>query len=247
MVAGKEDAANNFARGHYTVGKELLPRCMERFRRLAESCDRVQGFLVTSAVGGGTGSGTGALLLEALSAEFGKKSKLAFSVFPSPRLSTAVVEPYNTVFAVHSLLEHTDVAVVLDNEALYARCRDALGVARPTYANLNRLVAQVVSSLTTSLRFAGALNVDINEFQTNLVPYPRIHFMLAGYAPLVPLAREAHERSSVAEITAAAFQRSAALCECDPREGRFMAACLMFRGDVAPREVFGFVKFLVVG
>jgi tubulin alpha len=34
-------------------------------------------------------------------------------------------------------------------------------------------------------RFEGALNVDLNEFQTNLVPYPRIHFPLVSYAPVV--------------------------------------------------------------
>nr|KYP31205.1 Tubulin alpha chain [Cajanus cajan] len=31
----------------------------------------------------------------------------------------------------------------------------------------------------------GALNVDVTEFQTNLVPYPRIHFMLSSYAPVI--------------------------------------------------------------
>ena len=49
-----------------------------------------------------------------------------------------------------------------------------LMVQRPTYTNLNRLIAQIISSITASLRFDGALNVDLNEFQTNLVPYPRM-------------------------------------------------------------------------
>ena len=34
-------------------------------------------------------------------------------------------------------------------------------------------------------RFDGALNVDLNEFQTNLVPYPRIHFPVATYQPVI--------------------------------------------------------------
>ncbi|KAJ3614755.1 hypothetical protein NHX12_018325, partial [Muraenolepis orangiensis] len=49
---------------------------------------------------------------------------------------------------------------------------------RPSYTNLNRLIALVVSSITASLHFDGALNVDLTEFQTNLVPYPHIHFPL---------------------------------------------------------------------
>merc|ERR1712146_820439 len=81
---------------------------------------------------------------------------------------------YNTVLCVHSLLEHTDVTIMYDNEALYDICRRNLDIERPTYTNLNRLLAQIISSLTASLRFDGALNVDITEFQTNLVPYPRI-------------------------------------------------------------------------
>ena len=81
------------------------------------------------------------------------------------QVSTAVVEPYNSVLSTHSLLEHTDVAFMMDNEALYDICRRNLDIERPTYTNLNRLVGQVISSLTASLRFDGALNVDITEFQ----------------------------------------------------------------------------------
>ncbi|KAI7749196.1 hypothetical protein M8C21_028251 [Ambrosia artemisiifolia] len=183
LISGKEDAANNFARGHYTVGKEIVDLCLDRVRKLADNCTGLQGFLVFNAVGGGTGSGLGSLLLERLSVDYGKKSKLGFTIYPSPQVSTAVVEPYNSVLSTHSLLEHTDVAVLLDNEAIYDICRKSLDIERPTYTNLNRLISQIISSLTTSLRFDGAINVDITEFQTNLVPYPRIHFMLSSYAP----------------------------------------------------------------
>ena len=65
---------------------------------------------------------------------------------------------------------------------------------------------QVISSLTASLRFDGALNVDVTEFQTNLVPYPRIHFMLSSYSPVISAEKAYHEQLSVAEITNSAFE-----------------------------------------
>jgi len=79
-------------------------------------------------------------------------------------------------------------------QALYDVCRRNLDIERPTYTNLNRLIAQVISSLTASLRFDGALNVDVTEFQTNLVPYPRIHFMLTSYAPVISAEKAYHEQ-----------------------------------------------------
>ena len=88
--------------------------------------------------------------------------------------------------------------------------RHALAVTSTSSANLNRLVAQVCSSLTASLRFDGALNVDITEFQTNLVPYPRIHFMLTSYAPVISAEKAYHEQLSVAEITNSVFEPAGA-------------------------------------
>ena len=237
MISGKEDAANNYARGHYTVGKELLDVTLDRVRRLTDACDSLQGFLVFHSVGGGTGSGLGSLLLERLSVEYSKKSKLDFCVYPSPELSTCVVEPYNGVLATHALLEHTDVAFMLDNEAIYDICKQKLGVEKPSYKNLNRLVAQVISSLTTSLRFEGALNIDINEFQVNLVPYPRIHFLLCSYAPIHSQEHIHHERHRVHDLTTALFEPSNMLVKCSPHKGKYMATCLMFRGKVIPKEV----------
>lgn len=241
LISGKEDAANNYSRGHYTIGKEIVEVVLEKIRKLTDNCSGLQGFLIFNSVGGGTGSGLGSLLMERLSVDYGKKSKLGFTVYPSPQVSTAVVEPYNSVLATHSLLEHTDVVIVLDNEAIYDICQKSLNIDRPTYTNLNRLIAQVISSITASLRFDGALNVDITEFQTNLVPYPRIHFMLSSYAPVISFEKAFHEQFSVSEITNSAFEPNSMMAKCDPRRGKYMACCLMYRGDVAPKDVNGAV------
>jgi len=90
LISGKEDAANNFARGHYTIGKEIVDLCLDRIRKLADNCTGLQGFLVFNAVGGGTGSGLGSLLLERLSVDYGKKSKLGFTIYPSPQVTCFV-------------------------------------------------------------------------------------------------------------------------------------------------------------
>jgi tubulin alpha len=42
LISGKEDAANNFARGHYTIGKEIVDLCLDRIRKLADNCTGAQ-------------------------------------------------------------------------------------------------------------------------------------------------------------------------------------------------------------
>merc|ERR1712219_21893 len=72
---------------------------------------------------------------------------------------------------------------------------------------------------------------------TNLVPYPRIHFMLSSFAPVISAEKAYHEQLSVAEITSACFEPASMMAKCDPRHGKYMATCLMFRGDVVPKDV----------
>lgn len=86
LITGKEDAANNYARGHYTVGKELVDIVLERLRKLADQCSGLQGFLIFHSFGGGTGSGFASLLMERLSVDYGKKSKLEFAIYPAPQV-----------------------------------------------------------------------------------------------------------------------------------------------------------------
>jgi len=97
LITGKEDAANNYARGHYTAGKEIVDLVLDRIRKLADQCSGLQGFLIFHSFGGGTGSGFASLLMERLSTDYGKKSKLEFAIYPAPQVSTeSTIQPLVT-------------------------------------------------------------------------------------------------------------------------------------------------------
>merc|ERR1719204_1091131 len=163
---------------------ELMDIVSDRLRKLVDNSENVQGFMATHSVGGGTGSGLGMLILERLAVDYRKKSKIGFEIYPATSISTCIVEPYNGLLSTHWLLDHTEVSLVLDNEALYSVCEKNLKLNKITYDHLNKLCAKSISCMTSALRFEGDLNVDMNEFQTNLVPFPRLHFMTSSYAPL---------------------------------------------------------------
>jgi len=247
LLPGKEDAANNFARGHYTVGKEMIDKVNDRLRKLVDNCDNVQGFVVNHSVGGGTGSGLGALILERIAVDYRKKSKLGFEVYPSPTISTCVVEPYNALLTTHWLLDHTEISIVLDNEAIYEICQKKLDIVRPSYDTLNRLIAKSVSSMTASLRFEGELNVDLNEFQTNLVPFPRLHFMITSMSPVTTEKKKETAAKEIKQITEECFQQKnffAKIADFDAEEDKYMAISVNFRGSVMSKKANGTVQWM---
>lgn len=85
-MTGKEDAANNYARGEYSIGREMIDLVLDRTRKVAEDCNSLQGFILFRAFGGGTGSGFTTLLLERLCADYGRITKLEFAVYPAPHV-----------------------------------------------------------------------------------------------------------------------------------------------------------------
>ncbi|EJK55859.1 hypothetical protein THAOC_24355 [Thalassiosira oceanica] len=85
FVFGQSGAGNNWAKGHYTEGAELVDAIMDVTRKEAEACDMLQGFQVTHSMGGGTGSGMGTLLVSKVREEFPDRIMTTYSVVPSPR------------------------------------------------------------------------------------------------------------------------------------------------------------------
>jgi len=86
MVLGQSGAGNNWAKGHYTEGAELIDSVLDVVRKEAESCDCLQGFQLTHSLGGGTGAGMGTLLISKIREEYPDRVMLTFSIVPSPKV-----------------------------------------------------------------------------------------------------------------------------------------------------------------
>ena len=202
-----------------------------------EDCDCLQGFQICHSIGGGTGSGMGTLLVSKLREEYPDRMMVSYPIFPSPKVSDVVVEPYNATLSIHQLVENADEVMVIDNEALYDICYNTLKLETPTFGDLNNLVSQVMAGVTCSLRFPGQLNSDLRKLGVNLVPFPRLHFFQIGFAPLTAKSTEGYRKLSVQDLTAQMFSSSNMMAAADPRNGRYLTACANFRGPVSTKDV----------
>ena len=86
VLTGQSGAGNNWAKGHYTEGAELVDSVLDVVRKEAECCDCLQGFQLTHSLGGGTGSGMGTLLISKIREEYPDRIMLTFSIVPSPKV-----------------------------------------------------------------------------------------------------------------------------------------------------------------
>ncbi|KAJ1958289.1 Tubulin beta-1 chain [Dispira parvispora] len=237
MIHGSTGAGNNWAKGYYTEGAELVDSIMDVVRKEVEGCDSLQGFQVAHSLGGGTGSGLGSLLIQKIREEYPDRVMATFSVVPSPRVSETVIEPYNATLSVHHLVENTDETFCIDNEALYNICHKTLKMNSPSYGDLNRLVTTVMSGVTTSLRFPGQLNSDLRKMAVNLIPFPRLHFFMVGFAPLTSAASQTFRSVTVSDLTQQLFSSTNMMAAADPSTGRYLTVACLFRGKVSMREV----------
>merc|ERR1712165_102016 len=237
FVHGQSGAGNNWAKGHYTEGAELVDNIMDVVRKESEGCDMLQGFQITHSMGGGTGAGMGTLLVSKIREEYPDRIMSTYSVIPSPKVSDTVVEPYNATLSVHQLVENADQCFALDNEALYDICFRTLKLTNPSYADLNNLIASAIIGTTCSLRFPGQLNCDLRKLAVNMVPFPRLHFFLVGYAPITSKVSEDYRVLTVQELTTQAFDAKNMMCAADPRHGRYLTCAMMFRGPMSSKDV----------
>ncbi|KAJ1454784.1 tubulin gamma chain [Pelagophyceae sp. CCMP2097] len=257
-------AGNNWASG-YRQAEENREVLMDMFDREADNSDSLEGFVLTHSIAGGTGSGMGSYILEALNEHFPKKLVQTYSVFPNweEDQSDVVVQPYNSMLTLKRLAVNADCVVVLDNTALNRIAVDRLRIANPSVHHVNSLVSTVMAASTTTLRYPGYMNNDLVGLVASLVPTPRCHFLMTGYTPLsvsaddlalpassrggLPISTsDDHQKqatsggvrkTSVLDVMRRLTQAKNIMVSANTRLGCYLSVLNIIQGDVDPTQV----------
>lgn len=70
-----------------------------------------------------------------------------------------------------------------------------------------------------------------------MVPFPRLHFFIPAHAPLISRYSQSYRSYGISELTSNMFGPQNMMVACDPRQGRYLTAAAMFRGQLAMRDV----------
>ncbi|XP_037304949.1 tubulin epsilon chain isoform X3 [Pungitius pungitius] len=212
LLTDVSGSGNNWAVGHMTYGSAYREQIVDKLRKAAEHCDCLQCFFLIHSMGGGTGSGLGTKVLSLLEEEFPEVCRIVSSIYPSAE-DDVVTSPYNSVLAMMELTEHADCVLPVENQSLVDIVnkiqqmshagrpgsvirRDSavisgqcgLSGAEKPFDAMNNIVANLLLNITSSARFDGSLNMDLNEIAMNLVPFPRLHYLVPSLTPLYTLA-----------------------------------------------------------
>ncbi|KAJ1362004.1 Tubulin gamma chain [Parelaphostrongylus tenuis] len=191
-------AGNNWASG-YGQGSEVYEQILDIIEREAENSDQMDGFLFTHSVSGGTGSGMGSLILEKIRDKFPKKVIQTFSVFANHEdTSDVIVHPYNSVLSMERLIDFPDHVVVLDNAALNRLAAGKFETQQPTFEHINSLVTRIMSTSTAMFRFESHILTSIRSMC--LSPMQPLHFIQAGFSPVVDPNQSFTRKTSVADV-----------------------------------------------
>jgi len=237
FLTGRIGAANNWAKGYYTEGAVFAPVVLDYIRKLSEMCSNVEGFKMFHSLGGGTGSGLGALLIKQLGQEYPDRHFMTYSVYPSPVVSDVVVEPYNALLTQQKLVENVNQVVCLDNAGLYDLSVRVLQIPMPTYENLNQLISYITTGVTSSLRFPGQLNSGLKKIGVSMIPFPIVHFFAPVFAPLLSKPSWDYAKLTTRDLTTEVFYPEHVMCAIDPSAGKYITVNLVLRGDICTKDV----------
>ncbi|XP_069463953.1 tubulin epsilon chain isoform X1 [Ambystoma mexicanum] len=256
LITDVSGSGNNWAVGNKLYGSRYREQIVDNLRRTAEQCDCLQCFFVIHSMGGGTGSGLGTFVLNLLADEFPEVCRFVTAVYPSAE-DDVVTSPYNSVLAMKELTEHADCVLPIENQSLndivnkidqmsrsgklgstvkqnspVTSSKGGVKETEKPFDAMNNIVANLLLNLTSSARFEGSLNMDLNEISMNLVPFPQLHYLTSSLTPLYTLSDVNIPPRRLDQMFSDAFSKDHQLIRADPKHSLYLACALMVRGNV---------------
>ena len=246
VISDVSGSGNNWAHGHEVYGPKYHEEILEKIRWEVEECDSIQSFFLLHSLGGGTGSGLGSFITQVLHDEFPDIYTFSACVFPS-KDDDVITSPYNSLLSLNELSENSDCVLPIENQALYDMCKFVNSLEKKKdvtstlskeedskpFDQMNDIAATLLTNLTSSMRFEGSLNVDLNEITMNLVPYPRLKFLLSSLSPFV-MPKDVHlPPRRMDQMFKDVLSRDYQLLKCDPIHHKYLSCGLILRGQQA--------------
>lgn len=246
VITDVSGAGNNWARGYVLYGPRCGLHVEAAARRALEACDSPQAFFFVHSVGGGTGSGLGSHILELMQDAFPELCRFNVVVYPSKTDEDVITAPYNAVLTTQRLTAASDCVVPLENTALQDVGAKRVRIEKPLvpketttgFNQINDVAAQLLSHLTASVRYPGILNLDVNEIATNLVPFPRLHYLTASFSPY--LLRETRTLSALTDLETSSVRTHRLLSEVSAHTSKLITYC---DAEYASRRSLAFALF----
>ena len=235
FVFGLEESSKLYSCRYTPEGKDIINITLERIRHFLEFCDNPQGFLMFNSIGGGTGSGLGSLLLEEISNEYSKKNKFCFSIYPSIQNDLLNIQKMNSIFSISSSLKYSDMDFIFQNDAIKKILTTIYDLEKVYYIDINRFISQVISSITCPLRYNK--NINMSDYIDWLIPFPKLHFLLSSYAPIIRPEILKFETINAYSITRDTFYKNSMFANCVEDYNIFISSFLIYKGVFNENEI----------
>ncbi|CAD8214670.1 unnamed protein product [Paramecium octaurelia] len=170
--------SGTFSNSQINFKDQVQDELFEKLTHQIERCDNISGcHFVHSTFDNSSGSSASAI--SGYRDRYFDKFCSTFSILPNIEI-TNTIEIYNTAFSLHKLIEMCEVVMIFDQRAL----ENQLIKLRQqcTFENCNNVIAECLLQVNCSQRFPGYQNGDLRKLSTNLIPFPRLHFLTCAFS-----------------------------------------------------------------
>ncbi|KAI8895050.1 Tubulin/FtsZ family, GTPase domain-containing protein [Globomyces pollinis-pini] len=257
IIKSNSGSGNNWAQGYHQYGNEFNDSILNTLQKELEFCDSLQSFILLQSLGGGTGSGLGSYITELIRNEFPNVYSFNTGIIPSIN-DDVVTSPYNSILSLWKISNSTDCLLPIDNNSLisiYEKITKSSKDIRKSatslidngdnqrkiynqsqkneaFKTMNNIVANLLLNMTSSMRFEGSMNVDINDIVTNLNPFPKLNMLTSSMTPFYVQNDLQMTSKVIDQLFVDVFSPESQLLSINVKQSTFLASALIARGAI---------------